>query len=61
MPVAGEPMGIETAEEPLVGTPDGDPFTLAHFSRAVRSIPPPSAPGSPFLFAVDRVMEVEKS
>lgn len=28
MPVVGEPMGIEAAEKPLVGTPGGDPTTL---------------------------------
>lgn len=50
MPVAGEPMGIEAAEEPLVGTPDGDPFTLAHFSRGVRSVPP-SLPPRPALLS----------
>jgi hypothetical protein len=69
MPVAGEPMGIEAAEEPLVGTPAGDPFTLASaptFPTAC-SAPPPPVPGrlalalATFLFAVDRVIEVEES
>lgn len=32
MPVVGEPMGIEAAEKPLVGTPGGDPRLCAHFS-----------------------------
>lgn len=62
MPVVGEPMGIEAAEKPLVGTPGGDPTTLvsAHFSLRTSSFAFPQ-PSQRFLFAVSRVIQVEQS
>lgn len=61
--VGGEPMGIEAAEKPLVGTPDGDP--IVRFSRGAfhpRFLPPSSFSAlAIFLYAIDGVIEVEQS
>lgn len=52
LPVVGEPMGIEAAEKPLVGTPGGDPTALvsAPTFPSLRSSPALAA----FLFGVGR-------
>lgn len=60
----GEAMGIEAAEKPLVGTPDGDPTVRfsrrtfhPHFTSLLSSFPALVT----FLFAIDGVIEVEQS
>lgn len=57
-------MGIEAAEKPLVGTPDGDPTVRfsrrtfhPHFTSLLFSFPALVT----FLFAIDGVIEVEQS
>lgn len=64
MPVVGEPMGIEAAEKPLVGTPDGDPTTtlVSAPTFPVALYRPRFSPAvAAFLFAVGGVIQVEQS